>query len=271
MKIHYDQKGFTLIEVMIATVISGIIIGAAVMVFTKMQSSSANVDQRSVMATTSRGAMYLIEDNIRLLGFNPQKNISANNLVDTATGAFLSFSRNNVSDPLDLVAPFGDAIDTVSIGLNAANDIDGGGRDGFADHGATSLVIGGGNVADDIEAIRFAYAYDDDDDGNVEVSANNNILWAIDSDDNRRLDTLLDTDDDGDIDLDDTVGGSAMASQVDISRIRAVKVWLVVRSSEPVRGAKEQYTMVVGDQRYPINDDYSHTLFTTTIRCRNKS
>ena len=79
------------------------------------------------------------------------------------------------------------------------------------------------------------------------------------------------TDDDGDIDLNDTVGGSGMANLINISRIRAVKVWLVVRSQDPVRRSTGGATMAVGGRQYTPNDDFAHTLFTTTIRCRNKA
>ena len=262
MKILADKNGFTLIEVLIAMVVSTIVLGGVVTAFSGIQKTALNIDQRSNMSVNSRGAMYLIEDNVRLIGFNPERNISRNDLINNATGAFLSFNRNNMADPIN------NADDTITIGLRAADDV---GRDGFADNGATSLVIGGGNVADDVEVLRFAYAYDEDDDGNVELSSNNFILWAIDSDDDGLLDRSLDTDDDGDIDLNDAVGGSAMVRTVDIFRIRAVKVWLVVRSPNQVRGTTGGNTMVVGDQRYTPNDSFAHTLLTTTIRCRNKA
>ena len=261
-KTSQHSNGFTLIEVLVAMVVSMMVLGAVGTAFFGMQTTALNVDQRSNMALNSRGAMYLIEDSVRLMGFNPQRDISGNNIVNTATGAFLSFNRNDLADPINA------ADDTITIGLNAADDT---GRDGFADNGVTSLVIDGGNVADDIEAIRFAYAYDDDGDGNVDLSANNFIIWAIDSDDDGFLDTTLDTDDDGDIDAGDAVNGGTLSPRVDISRIRAVKVWLVVRSQDQLRGSPSGGTMVVGDQRYTPNDDFAHNLFTTTVRCRNKA
>ena len=164
IKTNQNSNGFTLIEVLVAMVVSMMVLGAVGTAFFGMQTTALNVDQRSNMALNSRGAMYLIEDNVRLMGFNPQQDISGNDIVNTATGAVLSFNRNDLADPVNA------ADDTVTIGLNTVGDAD---QDGFADNGATSLVIDGGNVADDIEAIRFAYAYDDDGDGNVDLSANN--------------------------------------------------------------------------------------------------
>jgi prepilin-type N-terminal cleavage/methylation domain-containing protein len=269
MKALHADSGFTLIEVLIALAMGSIIIGAALAAFFSMQTTASSVDQRSNMAVNARGAIYLIEENIRLLGFNPENDLSANNIMNPADGCcalggFFTFNRNDLADPTN------DAADaTIGIGLLAADDSSGGGRDGFADGGATSLVINGGNVADDIAVLRFAYAFDDDDDGNVDMSAGDFIRWAIDSDGDGRLDRELDTNDDGEIDINDVVGGMNMVTPVDISKIRAVKVWLVTRSKYPVKGHTESRTFVVGDRRYTPNDNFSHTLLTTTVRCRN--
>lgn len=266
MKKRFNQNGFTLIEVLIAMAISTIILAAAGTAFFRMQSTSSNIDQRSNMSVNARGAMYIIEENIRLLGFNPEGDLSNNDIMVAARSGFLSFNRNGLGDPLD-----DDEDELISIGLNATDDAD---RDGFANNGGTSLVIAtnnvGGNAADDIAALRFAYAYDDDGDGNVELSANNFIRWAFDSNDDGRLDRFLDTDDDGDIDADDTAGGSNMPQAIDIKYIKAVKVWLVARTQNQLRGSEGQRTMVVGGQRFTPNGDFAHTLYTTTIRCRNK-
>jgi type IV pilus assembly protein PilW len=268
MKALSTDSGFTLIELMIAIVMAAIITGAALGGFFSMQSTASSIDQRSNMAVNARGAMYLIEENIRMMGFNPAGDMSAGEIMNpadgcSALGGFFRFNRNNIADPANA------ANDTIGIGLNAADDSDGAGRDGFADNGATSIVIGGGNVADNVAVLRFAYAFDDDDDGNVDLSGNDFIRWAIDTDNDGRLDRELDTDDNGDIDENDAVGGAAMASTVDISKILAVKVWLVARSQSPVLKYTEPRTFVVGDQRFTPDNNFPHTIFTTTIRCRN--
>ena len=260
MKSFDSDSGFTLIEIMIAMAIGTIIIGAAIGAFFSLQKASSSIDQRSTTAVTARGAIYVIEENIRLLGFNPEQNLSTGNIMDNgcALNGLLRFNRSNLEDPAN------NPVDTVSIGLNSTEDSD---RDGFADNGATSLVIGG-NIADDIAVLKFAYAFDSNRDGNVELSSNGNIRWAIDSNGDEKFDTELDTNDDGKIDINDTVGGSSM-SPVDIEHLRAVKVWLVVRSKYPIKGHTEPRTFVVGDQRYTPNDNYGYSLLTTTIRCRN--
>lgn len=265
------RKGFTLIEVLIGMTIASIVMAAVILAFFNIQSTSNLIDQRSSMSMNARGAMALIEDNIRLMGFNPEGDMSNNRIMDSgdgccAKGGFFRFNRNDLEDPTD-----DDDDVTVGIGLNSDDDQAGGDRDGFADNGSTGLSIQGQHAADHIEAIRFAYAFDDDGNGNVDLSANDNIRWAIDSDGDGDLDTELDTNDDGEIDKNDSVGGSSMSDTVDIGKIRAVKVWLVVRSKHQVRGGTKNQTYVVGDQRYSPNDNFAHRLLTTTIRCRNMS
>jgi len=265
------RPGFTLIELLIGMAITAIVMAGVISVFFNFQSTSNSIDQRATMAMTARNAMALIEDNIRLMGFNPEGDMSGRAVMDPADGCcarggYLMFNRNDLDDPMD-----DDADVTIGIGLRAADDRAGGGRDGFADNGASGLVIQGQLAAADIEAIRFAYAFDDNGDGNVDLSANGNIRWAIDADGDGNLDTEPDSNDDGQLDENDCIGGSFMADTVDVSRIRAVKVWLLVRSKHPIRGGSENPTYVVGDLRYSPNDNYAYRLLTTTIRCRNMS
>lgn len=263
MKSLHSDSGFTLIELLIGMAMGSIVLGAAVAAFISMQRTASSVDQRSDMAVNARGAIHFIEENIRLMGFNPAGDLSASDIMNSGDGGggVFTFNRNDLTDPIN------GADETISIGLRDADDAD---QNGFADNGATSLVIDLGNIADNIAVLRFAYAFDDDDDDNVDLSDGNSFIrWAIDSDGDDQLDTELDTNDDGEIDINDAVGGVAMADPVDIDKIRAVKVWLVTRSKYPVKGHTDSRTFVVGDQRFTPNDNFAYTLLTTTIRCRN--
>lgn len=264
-----NDRGLTLIELMIAMVIGAIVMGAAVSVFFSMQSASQGVDLRSAMAANARGAMYLIEESIRMMGFNPEGDMSPGQLMDPADPykccarpGVLRFRRN------DLDRPFDDTADkVVGIGLNKSDDPD---RDGIARKGVSGLVIGGQRAADHIAGLRFAYAFDADGDGAVDVSNNGNVKWAIDADGDGGLDTLLDTNDDGSIDAADAAAGGNMGSDtVDISRIRAVRVWLLVRSEHPVKNPAAGAVFDMGGIRHEPKNRYAHTLLTTTVRCRN--
>jgi type IV pilus assembly protein PilW len=266
MKYLSSKTGFTMIELLIAMTITSIVITGAVIVFNDLQSTATSIDQRTNATANARGSLFLIESEIRLAGFDPQQTLSGAatmNINTRANGGFFIFTHK---DPTNLTA-----ILTTSIGLSAAGDPD---ANGFANSGATSLLIGtppltgADNIADNIVAIRFAYAFDDDGDGAVDLSANGNIIWAYDTGTDGVLDQGLDTDDNGIIDISDTVGGVPITN-VNISKIRAVKVWLLARTNYPTKDIVDNTTYVVGDQRYTPNDNFGHILLTTTIRCRN--
>jgi len=261
-------KGFTLIEIMITLALFSIVMAVGIKIFFTQQNTLTHIDQRSEMQIEARNALHIIETHIQMMGFSPAGSLDAQDALDfssgcRAEGGWLAFWRN---DPDDI-----DVTQLISINLLKEDDDEGGAPDGFADSnvGATGLIIQDGRVADNIAAVRFAYAYDEDKDGAVDMSANENIIWAIDADRDGQLDMSLDTDDDGDVDSDDAVGGMPLPFKVDISRIRAVKVWLLVRSPCPLKGARDKRVFVVGDRRYAADDYYGHVLVTTTIRCRN--
>jgi type IV pilus assembly protein PilW len=255
-----DNTGLSLVELIIGMAVGLIVMAAALNTFISSQSASKNIDQKASMAVNARGAMYLIEDNIRLMGFNPAQDMDPQRMVRTAGKGVLVFERNDLDYPFDP-----DKNRVVSIGLLKSHDSN---RDGFASSGVSGLVIDGQRAADNIAAIRFAYAYDADADGAVEVSGSKNVLWAFDADDDGFLDRHLDTNDDGFIDQNDSPGGTPIA-RVSVSRIRAVKVWLLVRSKNKVNSAPEDQVFFMGGEKYSPDGSYAHSLVVTSIRCRN--
>lgn len=242
---------------MIAMTIGLIVMGAAVRTFFSMQTASRSIDQRSGMAVKGRGTMYLIEENIRLMGFNPEGNMNPKQAVVKARPGLLKFNRNK-----DLEKPSG--IKTTSIGLRKSDDPD---RNGIPDEGVSRILVNRIPAADHIAAMGFAYAFDDNEDGAIDVSDNGHVRWAYDSDGSGSLDTELDTDHNGEI---KKGPGSEMSSKVGFEKIRAVKIWVLVRSEHPVKDYDESKTFNIGGKEYaPGDDDYAHMLFTTTVRCRN--
>ena len=95
------------------------------------------------------------------------------------------------------------------------------------------------------------------------------MIWAIDTDSDGDLDTHLDTNDDGIIDNNDAPGGTALAAEVDINRIRAVRTWILVRTGAPIRGYKDNRTYIVGARRISVNDSYQRRFLVDTVVCRN--
>jgi type IV pilus assembly protein PilW len=103
----------------------------------------------------------------------------------------------------------------------------------------------------------------------VDTSGGGFIIWAIDSDGDGDLDFSLDTNDDGVIDTNDNPAGVALAPEVDISRIRAVKIWLLARTGRVDRSFTNSTTYVVSDQQLQYNDNFRRRLLTTAVSCRN--
>jgi type IV pilus assembly protein PilW len=152
--------------------------------------------------------------------------------------------------------------------------------DGIADDGAESLSrtdAGAGEtevIAYDVQGIAFAYAFDDG--GQLATSPNDNVIWAMDTDDppDGLLDTVLDTNDDGLIDTNDTAGGAALdpafwPTEVDIADIRAVRIWILARTRIPIRGYTDNRTYVVGARRVNSGDNFQRRLLVDTVNCRN--
>jgi type II secretory pathway pseudopilin PulG len=131
--------------------------------------------------------------------------------------------------------------------------------------------------AENIEAVAFAYAFDDDADNQLDViPATTDIIWAFDSDDNGDLDTIVY--DDGSTEP----VTNHLAANVPLSSIRSVRIWLLARTRAPIRDYDDTATYVVGnlviDARdsnrdgNPLGDapnGYKRRLLTTTVLCRN--
>lgn len=197
------------------------------------------------------------------------------------------------------------ANEQVKYGFALKYDGNKGPRDGWADFvearsdavGAAPLGRATGNngnlmpIAEQIEALAFAYAFDADQDGLLD-SNGKNVIWAYDGDGNGGLDTILDTNNDGQINTaDDTDNngrinagdGAGLSPEIGFDRIRAVKIWLLARTRYPVRGYREKDTYVVGDKivraadinrdgsvdQNDAKDNYQRRLLSTTVVCRN--
>ena len=258
-----DNKGFTLIELLIAMAVSSIVMALIISAFGSQQKAHVTQQQVVDMQQNIRAAMYLMESEIRMAGCDPTENDVAG--IQTAGPNSIGFTMDINGDE-----DTNDANENITFGFSLANDADG---NGTADAGGAPLGrnTGGGfmRMAEDIHAIGFAYAYDDDENGQLDTSAGGYVIWAIDSDNDGTLDMSLDTNDDGDIDTNDAPGGVALAAVVNINRIRAVRIWFLARTGAPIRGYSDTGTYVVGDRRVPSGDNFQRRLLTASVKCRN--
>ena len=279
------ENGFTLIEILIAMAISMIFMTAVYMNYRSQHDSYTAQDQAVVMEQNLRAGMYFIQKGIRMSGFDPAGNVDDSIVV--ADSDLISFNRqltesyrdlNNDGACDDLVEPYVDLNGNGSYDSDESftmqffiGDPDG---DGVVD----SLVTNGGGadltIAENIQAIGFAYAFDNSPlDGELDM-AGGNIIWAIDSDGGGNLDLNLDTNTDGNIDAaddadgDGIIDGAAIAG-VDFDAIRAVRVWLLARAQREDPKFYNGTDYVVSDRRITPNDGFRRELLTMDIKCRN--
>ncbi len=76
-KKYLNEKGFTLIEIMVAMVISVIVIGGVVSAYTSQKDSHLAQNQVIEMQQNIRSALFIIGREIKMIGFDPDGNAGA--------------------------------------------------------------------------------------------------------------------------------------------------------------------------------------------------
>jgi len=267
-----NKKAFTLIELLIAMAISGFVMAGIYSAYYSQQKSYVTQEQVAAMQQNLRAAMYIMGREIRMAGYDP---------TDSGNFGITDIRLKDIDDNLDVNG---------NSSLEFTIDRDGsGGAVGAGDEtvyyciydspvaapdGKTDLARrdgGGGRqlLAENIEALGFAYAFDNNGDRQLDTTTLGNTIWAIDSDNDNDLDVNLDTNDDGIIDITDNAAGTALASNVNISAIRSIRIWLLARTDIEDKGFRDAGTYVIANQRIIPNDGFRRRLLTTNIKCRN--
>lgn len=271
------ETGFTIIELLIAMAITSVVSTAIYTAFQSQQQSYITQDNVVEMQQNLRAAMNIMVREIRMAGYDPTWEANADIVI--AGPNSIHFTKD-ISEDGDT----NDANENITFGFSNLNDSN---TDGIADNGAALLGrdTGGGfhPMADNIHAIAFAYAFDSDENGNLDtydVAGNEQVLWAVDSDGDNNLDTNLDSDGDGDIDADDgpgaggngVIGGQPLVANVVPANIRAVRIWILARSRRGDKSFLNTRTYVVGNKVITPdsnNDNCRMRLLTTIVKCRN--
>jgi len=256
-----SQKGFTLVELLVAMTISLIVMAAIYSTYRSQQNSYIIQDQVSVAQQNLRAAMYTMTRDIRMAGYDPtyttkppRRTTFGITVAKTNTLTFTS-DLNEDGDATE-------ANETIVYSLDANNNLT---RD-----------EGGGpqTLAENIVAMGFAYAYDNNGDYIMDMSANNHIIWAIDSNNDGKLDLSLDTNDNGVIDATDdtdsngTINGTSVGPIL-ITKIKSVKIWLLARTDKRISGYNDATRYVVGNSIPTLESGYMYRLLTETAKCRN--
>ena len=278
MGINYD-RGHTLVELLIALVVALTTLAAVYSVYAAQQRLHQNQQLMLKARQNACSALTIAEQQIRMAGYDPQ---------DSGVFGVTDVRRH------DLIGthpnPAGQPALTFTRDLNENGSFDGGGervrfcirQDGRSGKRYLAWDMGSGRfpVAENIEALGFAFAVDRNHDGRPDACPGTaHLIWAVDSDNDNRLDTNLDANCDGRIGLEDdqdgdkritAADGAALTPPVDLDRILAVRVWLLTVTDKRLRGAGADMPQVLGDRIVEAQDDGRHRgVFETTVLCRN--
>ncbi|MBW1819763.1 MAG: prepilin-type N-terminal cleavage/methylation domain-containing protein [Deltaproteobacteria bacterium] len=286
-------SGFTLLELLVAMVIGGFVVGAVFLTHHTQRKTYAAQEQIAAMQQNLRVALFHLERDLRMAGYNP---------TGRAMGAgFQSISSNSISIAMDIVGnsrhsrPDGHTDDPNERICYALDDND---KDGDLDLEKNDWL-----AVENVEALSFAYAFDNDGDGRLDWRDKDGngrfdpgeIMWAIDADGNDMLDRDLDTNGDGTIDAEDDaadgredglIQGSQLPGGVEVGldRIRAVRIWLLVRTGRPVEGYTDTSALSGSGAGYVVgnrvirpstepgarfNAHHMRRLATSMVICRN--
>lgn len=264
------QKGFSLVELLVALVISAVVGTALVSIFITDSRRFTVQTQVVDMQQTLRAGLDMLSQDLLMAGYDPTESgnfgitdIGLRNLdnnLDTTGDSSITFEMDDNEDGLL------DSNETIRYVLY---DFPVDTPDGRTDLGR---VVGGGGrqlLAENVDAIGLAYAFDQDADRVIDTSAGGNLIWAMDTDNDNVLDTALDTNDDGVIDADDDAAGVALPTLVQLDRIRAVQIWLLVRNETADTGFINNETYVVANRRLAFNDNFRRRTLSTIVKFRN--
>lgn len=296
-------QGFTILELLVGMVVGGLVATAIMGAY--VTSSKQLTEQRSValMHMNQRGSIEDMELQFRMAGYDPLAPMARNLFGITDVRRYSIVDENTAPVPSTAGSP---AVTVVydnydAPGADGSLDVNDTfisyrlydeTSDGIFDLARDTAPGGGGIVtprevlAENIHAIGFAFAIDDDGDGNLDRSANNTIIWAVDSDNDNLLDTNLDANGDGalttaddsdgnfQIDSADHTPGGAITGTIPLTSIRSVRVWLLARATKETEGYINRDVYQVGDRLLSAaNGDFKENLkcrlLVRTIECRN--
>lgn len=157
-----NQRGFTLVELLIATAITGIIGVMIVTAYNSQQHTYRQQDDVAQIQQNIRAAMHLLARDIRLAGYDPTGSANAALIPDGAT------PDNKLQVTMDL-SEDGDIDDSGNGYDEATNNVV---EDITYELSGTNLVRNTIVIAEDVEALDFEYLDNDYNDiGNPVANA----------------------------------------------------------------------------------------------------
>ena len=265
---------------MVAVAISGLVLSTAHTIYKSQQQSYTVQEQVSAIQQNLRGGVYCMCREIRMAGYDPQGSRKFGIIdvgLDPNANGTITFTLDDNLNGVSNESDGNGQLDHQENLTYALYDYPTANPDGSLDlgrkYGSRRQLL-----AQNIQALGFAYAFDRTGDGDnlLDADINGHTIWAIDSDNDKELDVNLDTNHDGVIDMKDDPGGQFLSHtdngglvNVKLSDIRAVRIWLLVRGDRDDPGFVNNQTYVVSNQRITPKDGVRRRLLTATVRCRN--
>ncbi len=299
-----SAPGFTLVELVVTMAIVGLVMAGILATFASQERIHKVQEETALTQQNLRGVMYMLKKEIRMAGYDAERNDDRNFGI---TDIRFRDTSDNIDNTLRYSSITFTAADYDGNGPKAFKytifDQDGDGKlelsrqfyeDGGNDNETAeqNVINPPGSIpagewgrilmAKNIEAFGIAYAVDGNQDGDLDVGPGNNIIWAIDSDNDNQLDLNIDINGDGTIDTaddtddnniinaaDDTSGNATINPEIPLDRIRAVRIWVLGKNEEPDGDYEESGVYVVGNRIVETNDHYRRRMLSSVVRCRN--
>lgn len=281
-----SNQGFTLLELLVAISLSTVV-GLALFSLFNSQNRTFEIQEQAVtMHQNLRVAMEVLQRDLRATGFDPLvsenfgivdiRNRDLNNNINVGGEGSIQItadlnSNGSVENNETVVYSIYDSPVAAPDGIND-----------LARQPVAAGAPGRQMLGEAVERLVFAYAYADDD-GSIVMNPNAPVggapepLWAFDSDNDNVLDRALDTNNDGQIDVNDAAAGAVLpnlisgANLIQLDRIRAVKIWILGRTLQPdVQYRVQNLQYKVGNRiiNHP-NDNIRRQLLTSVVKFRN--
>lgn len=161
------EQGFTLVELMIALAMSGILVAAVYAAYNVQQRSYYTQDQVVETQQNLRAAIELIASDIRMAKYDPDGDANADIVTATPSRLQVQMDLNNDGDVVD-------ANEDVTFVIN-----DDANSDGFSDSGSGNLTRNGQAIAENINAIQFHYILNDGNNVSTPTAAQRKDIASV--------------------------------------------------------------------------------------------
>lgn len=231
----FMNKGFTLVELLIAMAVSGIIMTGVYSAFKSQQDSYLAQEQVAEMQQNIRAGLYVMSKDLRMAGYDPSGDAGA---------GIVAAKKDAISFSLDMNEDGNTAVDGDDAGENIGYDI-------YDSPTAGPLTLGRSSSSSPITLAETPVGS-----GHYEVSGHQPIAQNIE-----RLEFLYTLED-----------GSQTTAPADPSKIRSIQISILARANNPDRNYTNTQTYSsasLADWTPATPDNFRRRFQTMTVKCRN--